>query len=72
MGKYLDAVKATTKGSLKIHRQSQHDGILYDCNDCDYKATNKVNLSTVCAFWLHPEEIHLLVIVLNLLFKGVE
>ena len=34
----------TTKGSLKIHIQSKHDGIKYACNHCEYQGTTQGNL----------------------------
>ena len=35
-----------TKQGLEVHTQSIHKGIRYDCNKCDYRATQKSNLVT--------------------------
>ena len=35
---------ASTKGNLKIHISSIHEGIKFGCNECDYKASQKTML----------------------------
>ena len=32
------------QGNLSTHIQSQHDGVKYACDQCDFKATQKNNL----------------------------
>ena len=33
------------QGSLATHKQSNHDGVRYDCDMCDYQATIQSNLA---------------------------
>ena len=32
----------SSKGGLKMHKESAHEGVKYPCNQCDYQATQKV------------------------------
>ena len=36
--------KANHKDSLRLHKQSKHERIKYNCDQCEYKATTKSNL----------------------------
>ena len=36
--------KANHKDSLRLHKQSKHEGIKYNCDQWEYKATTKSNL----------------------------
>ena len=36
--------RATHKGSLKIHIQSQHEKIKYNCPDCDKVYSNRAHM----------------------------
>jgi len=29
---------------VKNHQKSQHEGVRYSCNQCEYQATSQVNL----------------------------
>ena len=33
--------QSASKRSLKLHTQSNHDGLRYACGECGYKATQK-------------------------------
>ena len=36
---------ATEKTSLARHNRSKHEGINYDCDQCDYQTTQKSNFT---------------------------
>ena len=46
---------ATTKRNLQLHVKSVHDGVKYNCERCDYKATTK---SSLCMYIVHVQSIH--------------
>ena len=38
------AHKAQTKGHLKTHKESKHEGVCYSCDECGYRAMHKGHL----------------------------
>ena len=36
----------TQQSSLTIHLKSVHEGVIYGCNQCDYRATTQGNLTS--------------------------
>ena len=40
------------KGSLKRHKESVHKGVKYNCNECEYQASQNSDLKA------HKESVH--------------
>ena len=38
------SIRQLKKGALKQHQESKHEGVVYLCNQCNYKTTQQSNL----------------------------